>query len=301
MFSGGTVSKILSMAAKLFSYAEAAEQVQRYILALGDEGELGDGTARPVPPISLPVRGVECVELSAALGRVLAEAIRADRDQPPFPRATRDGFACRAAEANTNQFLFQAGAVRAGETSSGVLGPGEVWEIMTGAAVPPGADAVFMVEHSEIPPDSPSLAATFVRLRAPRTIAAGENIVPRGAEAQAGDLLLPPGVRIGPAQIALAAQCGYAELAVAVRPSVAILSTGDELVAISDTPGPTQIRNSNAPMLAALVAAAGGKAIILPVASDTDEAANEAVRRAMSSEGERGSAADLRRNLCRKI
>jgi len=262
------------MASPLLSYSEAAEQVHRFILALAEQSQI---PADPVLEALSSSKQVEIAPLLSAGGRVLAEGIRADRDQPPFPRSTRDGFACRAAEANTNQFLFLSGHVRAGETPSSALGIGEVWEIMTGAPVPEGADAVFMVEHSEI-------SSNFVRLVAPRTIAPGENIVPRGAEAHAEDLLIPPGVRLGPAQIALAAQCGYTELAVAPRPKVAILSTGDELVSVADSPGPSQIRNSNSPMLAALVSSAGGEPIVLPTVPDQEAPLDAAISNALSAD-----------------
>jgi molybdopterin molybdotransferase len=124
-----------------------------------------------------------------------------------------------------------------------------------------------MIEHSEAHQQT-------VRLKAPRTLHPGENIVPRGAEARAGDLLVPAGVRIGPAHIAIAAQTGSTELAVFAQPRVAILSTGDELVSASDTPGPSQIRNSNGPMLAAMAAAAGGNPVILPTAPDREDRLN---------------------------
>jgi molybdopterin molybdotransferase len=260
----------------LLSYSEAAEQVHRFILALAEQGEiqLAPETANSAGHHSKPV---ESVSLLSASGRVLAFGLHADRDQPPFPRSTRDGFACRSAEANTNQYLFLSGHIRAGEAPAGALGTGEVWEIMTGAPVPDGADAVFMVEHHE-------RSSNFIRLAAPRTIAHGENIVARGAEARAGDLLVPPGIRLGPAQIALAAQCGYSELTVAPRPRVAILSTGDELVPVEGIPGPSQIRNSNSSMLAALVAAAGGEPIILPAVPDQDAPLDAAISHAVSAD-----------------
>ena len=292
----GRRSTIVSMASPLLSYAEAVEQVHRFLLALAE------GRAIPTNPeigepefpesVEQPESRWETVPLAASAGRVLASALRADRDLPPFPRSTRDGFACRAAEASTNQFLFVAGHIRAGQDpvtiGSGVLGPGEVWEIMTGAPVPEGADAVFMVEHAEHSAGAaePASGVTpdFVRLTAGRTIQPGENIVPRGAEARAGDMLVPPGVRVGPAQIALAAQCGYFQLAVIARPRVAILSTGDELVPLEATPGPSQIRNSNSPMLAALVTEAGGEAIILPAVPDQEDALDAAIQLAMPTD-----------------
>ena len=256
---------IEAMASPLLSYSEAAGQIQRYIQTLGEGGEL--------PALT------EVVPLDRATGRVLAEAIYSDRDQPPFPRSTRDGYACRAAEASSHRLLALTGHVRAGEAAPGTLGSGEVWEIMTGAAVPEGADAVFMVEHSE---HDSGQASGSVRLLAPRTIEVGENIVPRGAEAHAGNLLVAPGTRIASAQIALAAQCGYSQLQVAPRPRVAILSTGDELVSVDSIPGPIQIRNSNSPMLAALVTTAGGEPIVLPAVPDQEEALDAVLRQILT-------------------
>src|SRR5205823_10141204 len=158
-------------------------------------------------------------------------SLRADRDQPPFPRSTRDGFACRAEEANTHKALRVAGSIHAGQPPAGPLPEHAAWEIMTGAAVPQGADAVAMIEHVERTFDS-------VRLLRPRTLGSGENIVPQGAEARAGDEVLPAGLRLAPQHIALAAACGHALVEVSRRPRVAILTTGDELVPVAATPGP---------------------------------------------------------------
>jgi molybdopterin molybdotransferase len=230
------------------------------------------------------IQGPEVVTLDAALGRILAEPIFADRDQPPFPRSTRDGFACRAADASTNHPLILGGTIRAGQDADSVadlnLDSGQAWEIMTGAPVPLGADAVFMVEHAEVLSQS---GPRKVRLIAPRTLEQGENIVSQGAEALAGESLTAPGKWITPALIALAAQFGYGRLAVFCRPRVAILSTGDELVATEATPGPNQIRNSNSPMLAALVTAAGGTPILLPTVADNEAAVNQAIEDAKST------------------
>jgi molybdopterin molybdotransferase len=284
---------IRHMASPLLSYSEAAEQVHRFILARAEGNEIPFGPESAgldidhsdlVSPVASPETGIasrspEIVALAAAAGRVLAAPILADRDQPPFHRSTRDGFACRAAEANSHQFLFLAGRIRAGEVGTGEVGIGEVWEIMTGAPVPQGADAVFMVEHADHNFNSTS---DFVRLLAPRTVQPGENIVPKGTEARTGDLLVPPGVRLTSAQIALAAQCGYSEVAVVRQPRVAILSTGDELVPIETVPGPSQIRNSNSPMLAALVAAAGAVPIVLPTVPDQEAPLEAALGQALS-------------------
>jgi len=224
---------------------------------------------------------IESVSLIRAFGRVLAQPLRADSDQPPFARSIRDGFACRAAEASAHLPLVVAGSTRAGQASAGPLQPGAAWEIMTGAPVPAGADAVMMIEHVEIAGDPKERT---VRLLPPRTLEKGENIVARGAQARKGEELLPVGSAIAAAQVALAAACGCAELKVFARPRVAILATGDELVPIRSSPPPGKIRNSNAPMLAAMVAAVGGDPRVLPVARDTAKALDSALEKAAKAD-----------------
>jgi molybdopterin molybdotransferase len=241
------------MGSELLSYDEAAALVAVRALQLG----------RSQP-------AVEWIALGLSAGRVLAESLIADRDQPPFARSTRDGYACRAADASAHGWLALTGATRAGDAPSGPVAPATAWEIMTGAPVPSGADAILMLEHVD-------LAEGRIRLHADRNPAPGENIVPQGAEAAAGAEVLAAGTYIGPAHIALAAACGYATLPVFARPLVAILSTGDELVPVEQQPGPGQIRNSNGPMLAAMVAAAGGEPWILPAAPDNGGALDQAV------------------------
>ncbi|HVT98134.1 MAG TPA: gephyrin-like molybdotransferase Glp [Acidobacteriaceae bacterium] len=214
---------------------------------------------------------VEKVPLGEAAGRVLAEPVVADRDQPPFPRATRDGYACRLADLDAGG-LRVVGLLRAGEAwTLGAIRPGEAVEIMTGAAVPPGADCVVMVEHVVSGEEHISLAEG-------REMTAGENIVPAGAEARAGDVVVPAGGRIGIAEVAAAAACGAAQLAVFGRPRVAILATGDELVELDRKPAPHQIRNSNSYSLAAQVRAAGGEPIVLPPVHDDLAATERAIR-----------------------
>jgi molybdopterin molybdotransferase len=230
---------------------------------------------------SLGRSAYERAELAQASGRVLAQPIFADCDQPPFARSTRDGYACRAAEASSHKPLPVAGTTRAGQTPSGPLPSKSVWEIMTGAQVPKGADAVIMLEHVEA---SGAAEASKIRLLPLRSIKPGENIVAQGAQSHAGDQLLPAGTPLHSGQIALAAACGYASLDVFVRPRVAILTTGDELVPVASTPAPGQIRNSNAPMLAALVAAAGGEPWVLPTAADNDAALDAALAQAVSAD-----------------
>jgi molybdopterin molybdotransferase len=252
------------MNSALPNYEQAAAVVAAYAARLGSGN-------RPTS---------EIVELDRASGRVLASPLRADEDQPPFARSTRDGYACRADEASQHTPLRIAGATHAGEAPSGPLPLGAAWEIMTGAPVPAGADAVMMIEHVE----KSGSPVDHVRLLPPRKIKAGDNIVAQAAQARRGEELLPAGFTLGAAQIALAATCGQASVDVFGRPRVAILTTGDELVAIDAVPGPGQIRNSNAPMLAALVAAAGGEPWILPTAADTAPALDAALAQAVKAD-----------------
>jgi molybdopterin molybdotransferase len=210
---------------------------------------------------------VETVDLLAGLGRVLAEGILADRDFPPFARATRDGYAVRAADLALIPARLEAvGEVKAGDwPEPGVcsVGRGQAVGIMTGAPLPAGADAVVMVEHTSPIRES---AVKLVEVR--RSVGVGENFVPHGAEARAGQLLLDRGRRLDHAGIAIAASVGKSRVEVFRKPRVAVLSTGDEVVEIDATPGPAQIRNSNSYSLAAQVQNAGGEAVRLAVAPD---------------------------------
>lgn len=199
----------------------------------------------------------ETVELSAAAGRVLAEDIGADRDYPPVPRSVRDGFAVHSASFRGSARVV--GEVRAGSEFSGAIQPGEAVEIMTGAPVPTGADAVIMVEHATRDGDT---------IVTQRPVKAGDFVNPRASEAALGQVLLAGGRPLGFAEIALLATVGRTTISVYRRPEVAILATGDELVPVSGQPLPHQVRNSNTASLVAQVERAGGIARPLPVAPD---------------------------------
>src|SRR6266481_739154 len=212
----------------------------------------------------------EQISLLQALGRTLAEPVLADRDFPPFPRATRDGYALHAQDLKTIPASLRViGQVKAGDCYPGTVAHGQTVEIMTGAAVPAELDAVVMIEHT-------SRDADWVQIQ--RGCAQGENIVPTGSEVRAGREMLPRGAKLGSAQIAVAAATGQTTASVFHKPKVAILSTGDEVVGISRTPGPHQIRNSNSYSLAAQVILAGGEPLILPIAPDEKEALQKLVR-----------------------
>jgi molybdopterin molybdotransferase len=203
------------------------------------------------PTIALPI--------SEGLGHVLAQEIRTDREYPPFDRSTRDGYAVRASEATPGASLRCIGEIKAGDTVFQPLAPGTCIQIMTGAAVPPGADAVVMIEFTKREDDR----VTFDRATQP-----GQNIVPRGYEAPSGALALQQGNRLGFAELAVAAQVGAVCLQCYKKPRVAILSTGDEVVPIKETPGPFHIRNSNTVSLAAQIQLAGGEPVPLINALD---------------------------------
>lgn len=211
--------------------------------------------------------------MEEAEGRVLAETATADRDYPPVARSVRDGFAFRSASVPGS--LRVIGEVRAGETFSGEPSPGEAVEIMTGAPVPKGADAVIMVEHTRREGE---------RVLIDRAVRPGEAINPQGAEAKAGQVLLSPGRRLGFAEIALLAMIGRTCVRVWARPRVAILPTGDEVVEISSVPLPYQVRNSNSYALAVQVARAGGIPEILPIARDVYDSTRALIERGLTAD-----------------
>jgi molybdopterin molybdotransferase len=223
--------------------------------------------------------GIESVELLSAADRVLAEEIFADRNIPPFPRSTRDGYAVRSADvARVPAVLDVIGEIKAGEKPQNIptsIEPGQAVSIMTGAPVPDGADAVVMVEYTGRQAD---------RVEINKSVACGENIVPRGAEAPQGSRLLDRGSRLNEAALALAASVGKSRVQVYERPRIAVLSTGDEIVDIKSFPGPTQIRNSNGYSLAAQILRAGGQPILLPIAPDEPQRLRAIIEQGLQSD-----------------
>jgi molybdopterin molybdotransferase len=227
--------------------------------------------------VSKKGRAIPIMELSVwdAHGYVLAQDIAADRDYPPFDRATRDGYAVRAAQANAGAALACVGEIKAGDDGAYSVAENTCVQIMTGAPVPADADAVVMVEFTRSDGET---------VRFERDAAAGQNIVPRGSESRCGQKLVNTGTRLGFAELALAAQVGATQLRCAKKPRVAILSTGDELVAVDAEPGTFQIRNSNSVSLAAQVATAGGEPVVLAKAGDSMEELREAIRRGLNED-----------------
>ena len=207
-----------------------------------------------------------------ALGFVLAHDIVTDREYPPFDRSTRDGYAVRASEVALGGTSHCVGEIKAGDAVTEPLAPGTCIQIMTGAAAPSGADAIVMIEHTQREGDT---------VRFERTAHAGQNIVPRASEATAGQTILKSGAHLGYAELALAAQVGATNLLCAAKPRVAILSTGDEIVPIDQTPGPFHIRNSNSVSLAAQVRLSGGEPVLLGTASDRADDIGEKMERGL--------------------
>jgi len=243
----------------ILSFEEARQVVEQHAAAL-----------RP--------HGRELLDLLDSMGRVLAEPIAADRNSPPFPRATRDGYAVRAADlAQLPATLQVVGEIKAGIASSEMpaIEAGEAAAIMTGAPAPAGADAVVMVEYTSRHGDQVQIT---------KGVAAGDNIVPAGSEAQRGERLLAPGVRLDHGAIAVAASVGRSRVVVYVQPKVAVLSTGDEVVDVDVPPGPNQIRNSNSYSLAAQIQAAGGEPVVLPIAPDEPSRLRELISEGLEAD-----------------
>ena len=218
----------------------------------------------------------ERVPLRECAGCVLAEGVYADRDFPPFARSTRDGYAVRSADlATVPARLRVVGHVKAGSSFSGTVGPGQCVEIMTGAPVPQGADAVLMVEHA---------AVAGEQIEASRCLAPLENVVPQGGEARQGDLLVPQRRRIGYGEVGMMAAVGMRSALVYPKPRVAILPNGDEVVEVDVSPGPFQIRNSNSYSLQAQVASAQAEPVPIGIAPDRKDRLREMIEQGLQAD-----------------
>ncbi|HEY1660186.1 MAG TPA: gephyrin-like molybdotransferase Glp [Candidatus Sulfotelmatobacter sp.] len=248
-------------------------QTQASVLTFEDARRVVEEQASQIaPPPS------ETVDLLSAVNRILSETITADRDIPPFPRATRDGYAVRSTDvAGVPTTLRVLGEIKAGafDEDQSNVGVGEAFAIMTGAPVPRGADAVVMVEYT-------TTQGEYVEIQ--KAIEARENIVAQGAEARMSSVLLSPGTRLNETSIALAASVGKSRLDVFKRPRVAVLTTGDEIVDINVQPDPAQIRNSNSYSLAAQIQQAGAEPVVLPIAPDEPRHLRELIEQGLQSD-----------------
>ncbi len=214
---------------------------------------------------SIPAPKTEEVPFRSAPWRLLAEDILAPEDMPPFDRSAMDGYAFRAADvSDTPARLELVGEIRAGGGNPGAIQPGQAKAIMTGAHVPKGADAVQKVEETTLSVDRRTVTIM-------KSVKKGANIRHSGSESRAGGRVLEAGRFLGPSEMAVLAMCGMQKLKARRMPSVAIVSTGDELVGVEETPGPGQIRNSNAWSLMGQVQTMRLQAEYLGIARDTRE------------------------------
>ncbi len=218
--------------------------------------------------------GVEEVALEEAGGRVAAEEITAPAEVPSFARASMDGYAVRAGDTfgatpGLPQYLNIRGSVPMGREPAGVVEPGEAWRIATGGMLPRGADAVVMVEYTNEMPDG--------TLEVRRPVAPGDHVVHPGEDVRAGEPLVPGGRRLRSQDLGLLAAVGISRVRVRRRPRVAVLSSGDEIVPITQNPAPGQVRDANAYLAAAGVAAGGGVPLLRGIIPDDRKALYDAL------------------------
>ncbi len=241
-----------------------------------------------------PVVRAERSRVPEALGRTLAEAATAPHDLPTFVRSTVDGYAVRAADtygasAGMPAYLEVIGESPMGARVATQVGPGQALLIHTGGMVPPGADAVIMLEYTSRAGDQPLAGASQVQpgfaafsLEAQRPVTVGENCIQVGEDVRAGEEILPAGRVLRPQDLGALLAVGIVEIQVAARPRVAILSQGDELVPPEEEPGPGQVRDINSYTLAGLVCQAGGVPLSWPIIFDRQADLDAAARQALA-------------------
>lgn len=220
----------------------------------------------------------ERIPLELALGRVLAEDVSAPEDVPGFSRSSMDGFAVRAqdtfgASEAMPAYLNQIGEIFMGQEACQPVKAGETIKIATGGMLPEGVNAVVMVEYTE-ELDSHNLGVV-------RPVAPGENIINRGEDIRAGQLLLAAGSLLRPQDLGAMAGIGVTQVSVSLPPRVGIISTGDEVVAPHKVPSPGQVRDINSYAIAAMVEQAGGKACSYGIIPDVYEDLERVVRLAL--------------------
>jgi molybdopterin molybdotransferase len=243
-----------------------------------------------------PVREHERLALDEALGRVLVEDVSADLDLPPFDTTAMDGYAVRAEDLRASEkerpaTLEVIGAVPAGRTAETPLGSGQAYRILTGAPMPPGADTVVPYEDTDgkgfggWSGDAGAQEAAAEReVRIFTAPPRGDNVRYRGEVLRRGEVVVRARSVVRPGEAAVLATVGREKVWVYRRPRIGVLSTGDELVSVGQTPGPGQIRDGNRPGLMAQVREAGGDPIDLGIAPDEPEA----VRTALAQRAESG-------------
>ena len=214
--------------------------------------------------------GTERVSILSALGRALADRVVSARELPPWPNSSMDGYAVRAEDTRATPARLQiVGTVTAGSLPTRAIGAGEAMRIFTGAPLPAGADAV-------VPQEDTEAADGHVSLTGP--VRHGAYVRPRGEDLRVGDVVLEPGIALGPAEIGLLATLGATQVLVHRKPRVAILSTGNELAELGREPAAGQIPNTNSYSLYAQVLEAGGEPMNLGIAADRLDAIETRLR-----------------------
>ena len=227
---------------------------------------------------SFPQVDGETVQLADCLGRVLAEDVYSDVDIPDFNRSTMDGFAVRASstfgasEANP-AYLNVRGQIPMGVRPDFSIAPGEAARIATGGMLPDGADSVIMIEHTDALDDT--------TIEAYRSVAPGQHVIEKGEDIRHGEPALLKGTRIRPQEAGLLAACGRTETRVFKRPTVGIISTGDEVVPVNQVPGEGQIRDINTHSLSGQILAAGAVPMVFGIVEDSRDDLMEKCRRAL--------------------
>jgi molybdopterin molybdotransferase len=213
------------------------------------------------------------VDLTAALGLVLAQDVISNVESPPFDKALMDGYAVRSADLNGDQATLEViDEVSAGRVSDKKIGPRETIRIMTGAPIPEGADLVVRIEETQLAAHSGSVVVQT------RHTAPGTNIIRRGTALRFGDQILPAGRQLRAQELGALAEVGRARVPVYPRPLVGVLATGDELAPVDQEPAPGQIRNSNETMLLAQAARLGCARFPLGIARDDRQHLEQKIR-----------------------
>jgi putative molybdopterin biosynthesis protein len=263
----------------LFAAVRRAARQEQFLEVVSAE----EARARFARHIRLSPLAGEAVALAAALGRVLAHDVTAPIDVPPFDRSNVDGFALRSADsagatdAAPVRLRLNAEVIVCGHAPVLEVAPGSATTIATGGVLPRGADAVAMVEHTDLVDET----VPAIDLR--RAVAPGQLVSYAGSDIARGEVVLRRGTRIGSREIGMLAACGIAQVEVVRKPNVAVLSTGDELVAPGDALKPAGVYDSNGAIVAAAVAEAGGEPIQLGAVADDAAALEGAIKNALAS------------------
>lgn len=224
---------------------------------------------------------VETVPIDDALGRVCGADIASPEDLPPLPRSTMDGYAVRAADTfgasdSIPAFLDVAGAIAMGQLSGIAIGRNQAAAIPTGGFLPRGADSVVMVEYTGPAGDG--------AIEVSRPVTTGENVLGKAEDVARGEVVIPAGKRLLPQDIGLLAGLGMTQVAVYRRPKVAVISTGDEIVPVTDAPPPGRIRDINSHSIAALVRTSGGEAEMFDIVPDDPDRLRTAIEKVLASD-----------------